>query len=337
MVPLGVRQRTLKEDQEESILMEPYEYINSMKGKNVRNLLIDAFNHWLGVDGKGGNSALSQIKAITERLHNASLMIDDIEDRSALRRSIPCTHLIFGDALTINTANYVYFQAMSMARTLHPAALELFVDEMLNLHRGQGLDIYWREKSECPTLNDYRKMVINKTGGLFRLSIKLLQLFAGTAKSGGGKAGSGSDKTSSASASTAAAAQSANASAYINLANNLGLFFQIRDDYANLQLDEYTVNKSFAEDISEGKFSFPVIHCVLSGWPDRKLVLLLKQKTNDPHLKRYAIELMKRTGSFEYCLRVMRDLRDLMVAEIAALGGNPALSAIIAQLCKDLL
>lgn len=51
-------------------------------------------------------------------------------------------------------------------------------------------------------------------------------------------------------------------SKFVELTSLLGLYFQIRDDYANLCLDEYAENKSFAEDFTEGKFSFPIIHAI---------------------------------------------------------------------------
>lgn len=47
---------------------------------------------------------------------------------------------------------------------------------------------------------------------------------------------------------------------HTNLAS--GLYFQIRDDYCNLSLKEYSENKSFCEDLTEGKFSFPMIHAI---------------------------------------------------------------------------
>jgi geranylgeranyl diphosphate synthase type 3 len=40
------------------------------------------------------------------------------------------------------------------------------------------------------------------------------------------------------------------------------VFFSIRDDYENLKSEDYAANKSFAEDLTEGKFSFPVIHAI---------------------------------------------------------------------------
>ena len=45
-------------------------------------------------------------------LHNASLLLDDIEDGSELRRGAPTAHKVFGEALTINSANYLYFVAL---------------------------------------------------------------------------------------------------------------------------------------------------------------------------------------------------------------------------------
>jgi geranylgeranyl pyrophosphate synthase len=61
-------------------------------------------------------------------LHNASLLIDDIEDNSKLRRGVPVAHNIYGVPLTINAANYVYFLAMEKALTLrHPDVTQIFV------------------------------------------------------------------------------------------------------------------------------------------------------------------------------------------------------------------
>jgi len=60
-------------------------------------------------------------KEIIGDLHNASLLIDDIEDNSKLRRGQPVAHSIFGVAQVINTANYVYFLALSKCQDLNNA------------------------------------------------------------------------------------------------------------------------------------------------------------------------------------------------------------------------
>jgi geranylgeranyl pyrophosphate synthase len=103
--------------------------------------------------------------------------IDDIEDSSTLRRGFPVAHRIFGIPQTINSANFMYFQAQSRLSQLHqPDAFEIFTEELLRLHRGQGMDLHWRDSLTCPTEEDYIEMISNKTGGLFRLAIKLMQL-----------------------------------------------------------------------------------------------------------------------------------------------------------------
>lgn len=112
-------------------------------------------------------------RGLTNKLCNR---VDDVEDSSVLRRGIPVANSIFGVAQTINSANYVYFRALQdLALMGNPKLIEIYTEELLNLHRGQGMDLYWRDSLTCPSEADYLEMVGNKTGGLFRLAIKLMQ------------------------------------------------------------------------------------------------------------------------------------------------------------------
>lgn len=76
----------------EFVLLEPYTYLLSNKGKEIRSLLIDAFNVWLDVPSED----LEVIRKVVEMLHTGSLLMDDVEDSSLLRRGSPVAHLIFG-------------------------------------------------------------------------------------------------------------------------------------------------------------------------------------------------------------------------------------------------
>lgn len=117
--------------------------------------------------------------ALNTRLNS----IDDVQDNSVLRRGIPVAHNIFGTAQTINSANYVYFLALQEVRKLNsPAAMDIYTEELLNLHKGQGMDLFWRDTLTCPTEEEYLEMVDNKTGGLFRLAVKLMQAESETGK-----------------------------------------------------------------------------------------------------------------------------------------------------------
>lgn len=90
----------------------------------------------------------------------------------------------------------------------------------------------------------------------------------------------------------------------------IGLVFQIRDDYMNLSSSDYTHNKGVCEDLTEGKFSFPVIHSIRSNPQNLELINILKQRTQDEKVKKYAVSYMERTGSFEYCKSTLRELID---------------------------
>ena len=94
--------------------MRPYTHLLERPGKNIRNTLLNAFNVWLQVPEK----PLTIICDVIQMLHNASLLLDDIEDGSELRRGAPTAHKVFGEALTINSANYLYFVALEKVRFL---------------------------------------------------------------------------------------------------------------------------------------------------------------------------------------------------------------------------
>lgn len=90
-------------------------------------------------------------------------------------------------------------------------ATKVYTEQLLELHRGQGMEIYWRDNFTCPTESEYKLMTIRKTGGLFMLAIRLMKLF------------SDSDKD------------------FFKLTAILGLYFQIRDDYCNLTSKEVNI------------------------------------------------------------------------------------------------
>lgn len=280
-------------------LLEPFTYILQVPGKQIRAKLAHAFNYWLKIR----EDKLHAVGDITQMLHNSSLLIDDIQDNSILRRGIPVAHSIYGVASTINAANYVLFIALEKVLALnHPEATEVYTEQLLELHRGQGMEIYWRDNYICPSEEEYREMTIRKTGGLFNLAVRLMQLFSDCKED------------------------------FTPLAGILGLYFQVRDDYCNLCLQEYMENKSFCEDLSEGKFSFPIIHAIRTHPEDRQIMNILRHRTTDVEVKRYCVTLLEKFGSFSHTREVLGDLDMKARAEVKRLGGNPLLIKILDEL-----
>ena len=286
--------------EQDKLLLEPMLYLLQVPGKNVRKKLLYAFNVWMKVP----EDKVLAIGELVQMLHNASLLLDDIEDNSILRRGVPVAHKIYGVPSTINSANYVMFICLERVLSLgHPQAVKVFCEQMLELHRGQGMELYWRDNYHCPTEEEYRQMTIRKTGGLFNLAVRLMQLFS--------EDGSNS---------------------YVELTSLLGLYFQVRDDYANLCMEDYAVNKSFAEDLTEGKFSFPVVHAIRSHPKDNQIMNIIRQRTNDLEVKKYCVSLLEKFGSFKYTLQIMDELDQKVRQEIDKLGGNVHLIALMDEL-----
>jgi len=78
------------------------------------------------------------------------------------------------------------------------------------------------------------------------------------------------------------------------------------------------------EDLTEGKFSFPIIHSIRARPENMQLLNILKQKTDDKQVKRYAVKYMEGTGTFEYCRKVLETLmqRARRLVEELDDGGN---------------
>lgn len=288
----------------EAILEKPYTHISQQQGKKFRSKLIQIFNQFYQLP----ESVLTVLQEMIEILHNSSLMIDDIEDNSVLRRGIKTSHLVFGIPMTINSANYMYFVAMNLipqlineegklkdeSQSIQIQLYQIFNEELCNLHRGQGLDIYWRDNNIIPTEEKYFNMVINKTGGLFRLTIRLMELLS--------KFYTGTEVSFS----------------LLPLCNMLGVIYQIRDDYLNLSDDTMTVNKGFAEDITEGKLSFPIIHGInyekQNVAKDKHFLLTtVMSRTTDTDIKMKVIKFLKEeSGSLDYAKETVKNLAILL-------------------------
>lgn len=91
-------------------------------------------------------------------IHNGSLIVDDIEDNSQLRRGDLCTYKKFGIDIAVNAGCFLLFSPMQrlsdfvtddrVALAMH----KIYIEEMQNIHFGQGWDIYWHnQKGKVPT------------------------------------------------------------------------------------------------------------------------------------------------------------------------------------------
>ncbi|CAK74352.1 unnamed protein product (macronuclear) [Paramecium tetraurelia] len=232
---------------------------------------------------KRAHEELYEVAALVELIHNATLVVDDIEDDSSVRRNDKCVHIKYGLDVAVNAANYLYFAPLhyflnsaNYSNDQKMKMLEVSLSNMKIVHFGQAWDIFWH-KQVCdiiPTEEQYLKMASYKTGALARMAAQLSCIVLEKDEKIG--------------------------KALAEFAVQIGIAFQIQDDILNLNGgDKYKQTKGYlGEDIHEGKFSLIVIHSLKQQ--KGRLLEILKSRTQDQETINEAISIIKQTGSLEY-------------------------------------
>ena len=127
------------------------------------------------------NQTLYHLLAVGEVIHNASLIIDDIEDQSLKRRGQDCAYIKYGLDVAVNAGCWLYNIPISMLMSSldksDPLSFEFtheVIKELTGLHVGQNWDICWHNDKKMPTEMDYFQMTTQKTGVIPRLLATLV-------------------------------------------------------------------------------------------------------------------------------------------------------------------
>jgi len=245
-------------------LYEPINYVLSHKGKKLRPLLV-----LMACDTFGGNikNAIKPALAI-EFFHNFTLMHDDIMDEAPIRRGKPSTHSIYGinntilsgDALLIKS--YQFFEELNP--TLFKKCVKIFSETAIELCEGQQMDINF-ENTSVVSLTDYLRMIIGKTGVLTASALKIGSLIAEK-----------DEKT---------------ADLMYNFGLNLGIAFQMMDDYLDIFGREERFGKKHAGDIFENKKTILYLMALkFANEEERKELNFWYSKKTDNIDKVYGVE-----------------------------------------------
>ncbi len=228
---------------------------------------------------------------IPEVVHNGTLVIDDLEDSSEVRRGKPCTYKIFGVDIAVNVGNAMYYlpllPLMTQKDKLSAEKLrdiyEIYVQEMINLSIGQAMDIAWHRGlagADGIAEDDYMQMCAYKTGTLARMAAKIAAVLCDGDRELVAKLGT--------------------------FAESIGIAFQMQDDILDLTGAEFAKNKGgLGGDITEGKRSLLVIHALktASSRDAKRLIEILNMHASDRRLRDEAISIIAKSGAVEYAKR----------------------------------
>lgn len=280
-------------------LYEPISYMLSLGGKRVRPILTllacDVF-------GKDFKEALQAAKAI-EMFHNFSLIHDDIMDNAPLRRGKTTVHerwdvntgILSGDAMLILA--YQLFE--SYPPHIFKALAKLFSKTALEVCEGQQYDINFETQAEVQ-LGEYLKMIEYKTAVLVGAALAMGAIVAGASED--------------------------NKDQIYEFGRNLGIAFQIQDDYLDTFGDPETFGKQVGGDIIENKKTILYLKTLDLGTEAQKTELLHLSSINpaNPEAKIKSVtDLYLKSGAAEatkneieaYTLKAQAILKDMDLAD----------------------
>ncbi len=217
-------------------LDEQFQPAHASAGKGIRPLLC-----LLSCAAAGGDpSCAVAAAAAVEMLHNFSLVHDDVEDASPLRRHRPTVWQLWGPAQAINVGDGMFALVFESVLRLGPAVppdvvtqvAQQLIDACLALTEGQHLDLAFERRLDV-TVDDYLTMIRGKTAALLAASTATGAVLGG-----------------------ATPEQTAH---FHQFGENLGLAFQVQDDILGIWGDERVTGKSAASDILTRKKSLPVL------------------------------------------------------------------------------
>jgi geranylgeranyl pyrophosphate synthase len=276
-------------------LVKPIREIVDRGGKGWRSYAALAC-----IDVVGGDSRkFLHWLPIPELLHVGSLIVDDVQDESVVRRGGPACHQIFGIPRAINAGTAAYFLAEppltdDLSAESQLRIYRLYFDAMRAGHTGQAIDLHGFEKLALEAV---------RTGDVRELEGRVLAMHrlktaapAGMLARIGAIAGGGTEQ------------QIEELGRFFE---SVGLAFQIMDDVLNLRGFKNDL-KQRGEDIAQGKITLPVAKALaVSSRAEReRLWSTLRSKSTDMAVVASVIEEIERCGALSACEDLARGLVD---------------------------
>lgn len=270
------------------LVMQVSKHVIDAGGKRMRPLITLLTARML--DDKYNQQAL-ELGAITEMLHTATLVHDDVIDESGLRRGRPTANATWNNATAVLVGDYLIARSFNLLVGFdNMALLKVFSDGTCDIAEGEVLQLQHQYNIET-TEDDYLQIIDGKTSRLFMMATKGAALLQGRDE----------------------------------LLEDLGVFghhfgnaFQMIDDVLDFVGDVEFMGKNLGDDLAEGKPTLPIIktlEILKNSSPadyDKLRVAVQTGKTDNAG---ELIDLVRSSGALDYCKQ--RALNEAEAAQIA--------------------
>ncbi|MDO4225103.1 MAG: polyprenyl synthetase family protein [Bergeyella zoohelcum] len=274
-----------KFQQKPSELYDPINYIITNAGKRLRPIMVLMANDLFGGDI---NKVIKPALAI-EFFHNFTLIHDDIMDEAPLRRNLPTIHTLHGINVGILSGDALLIKAYQFFEDLEPnlfkKCIQIFSETGAILCDGQQQDVNFETQANV-TYDDYIQMITAKTGVLGAASFKIGALIAG--------------------------ASDEEAEALSEFGKNIGIAFQIMDDYLDVFGDMAQFGKRQAGDIYENKKTILYLFALENANEEerKELQYWYSKKTDSVDKIHGVVNIFRKTKVDEKVLRLVQQYNE---------------------------
>ncbi len=263
-------------------LYEPCRYFLTIGGKRIRPVLCLMAHELFEEIGEDAWHAARGI----ELFHNFTLIHDDIMDRAPLRRGKQTIHerngltagILCGDVMSI----YAYDQLAYIKRSL-PEVLHLFNRTSIEVCEGQQLDMDFELRNDV-SLPEYIRMITLKTSVLLACSLKMGALLGGATEGNAGK--------------------------LYEFGKNLGIAFQLQDDYLDAFGHTEKVGKQNGGDIRSNKKTFLLLKALENATEMQRGLIGNLLIADDETKVTEMLRVYRETGADEACRNAVRAYSD---------------------------
>ncbi len=272
------------------LLSRGSEHIISSGGKRLRPRVV-----LLAYRAARGEDVLQAvpIAVAVELLHTASLIHDDINDHSAMRRGQATVNAQWGNGLALLIGDFVFVKLLRLMAAFEPPLIRVLANCCTDIVEGETLQMLSLGDTEL-TEEIYLTIVSRKTASLFSACAELGAMVAG-----------GTD---------------AQVSALRDYGLNLGMAFQIRDDTLDLVGKGDELGKPVASDLEQGKITLAALFALTRS--ERAREVLLSKDAGQ------AIELLRDTGALEYAMLKAGEYSERARESLAELPASEAKAAL---------
>ena len=268
----------------------------SRKGKSLRPVLCLECCRAIG----GREQDALQAALAIELFHNFTLIHDDIEDCSLMRRGKPCLYVEYGVPLALNAGDGLFMtvwqEAMKMPGWRREQAMRMLLSAFTKVLEGQAVELGWYHNGKWDVgEREYYNVVRGKTGALIAASCEVGAFLGG--------------------------ADRRTCRALSEFGMGLGVGFQMIDDVLNVIGNERKYGKEIGGDLQEGKRTLITILALrkLKGREKRRLELILKKRVKSRRELAEAIALLRKSGAPKKVMGVAERIVELAVSKLSVL------------------